>query len=314
MKYDNETIKKILQYSSEGMSSRQIANILQVSKSGVNYLINRSNNRVNIGSSLPVGEGVRLNYIDIETLPCEALVFGRFGINLTQDHIIKNGGQIVSVCWMFEGDEEVSRVCMTPEEALTRDDSRVCNILYELLESVDIVVAQNGDRFDLPKIRGRFVFNGIYPPKTIKSVDTLKIARTLGFPSNRLDALGDYLGVGRKVKHFGIKLWRRCLEGDQEALNEMVEYNAQDVLLLRDVYMKIRAFDQRPPNAAHYFDDHEQRCPVCGSKEVHLTGNTVTTPLSSFLEYSCNDCGHRARGRVAVNSKDKRKSLLMTPR
>jgi rRNA maturation endonuclease Nob1 len=96
----------------------------------------------------------------------------------------------------------------------------------------------------------------------------------------------------------------------------MVDYNEQDVALLERVYMRLRAFDNRPANAGHFFEDahNEHRCPVCGSDDVEYTGNSVYTPVSEFAEVVCNDCGHRSRTRQAKNSKEKRNSLLITAR
>lgn len=306
--YKTETVNQILQMHNEGVSSRKIAKKLKIgSKSTVNYIINRQGFR-NVPKK---GEGARILYIDIETAPCIAAVFGRFNINLSQANIIENGSQLISACWLWEGSDVVHGAIMTPEEAINRDDSRVVAEIYEAIESADILIYQNGDRFDLPKIKTRCILNGFPPPKTVKTVDTLKIAKQLGFPSNRLDSLGDYLGVGRKQENSGISLWIRCLNGDVEALNEMYAYNEQDVFLLRDVYLKIRAFDKHHPNVANYYNDDEKRCTVCGSEDVDYTGNSVYTQISEFKEVICNGCGHRMRERINVKSKEKKDNTLM---
>lgn len=308
MKYNNEVTNAVIQLSKKGVSSRKIAKLLGISsKSTVNNILYKHNE---LTSDKAIGQPT-ITYLDIETAPCIAAVFGRFGINLSQDNIIENGGQIISACWQVEGSEEVKGVVMTSTEARERDDSRIVATLYDVIESSDILVWQNGDKFDSGKIKTRLIVNGFPPPKTVKTVDTLKIARQLGFPSNRLDALGDYLKVGRKEKHSGIGLWIRCLSGDTEALQEMLVYNKQDVSLLRDVYLKLRAFDQRHPNVALYYQDDATRCAVCGSENVSHTGNSVFTEVSEFKEVQCNDCGHRHRTRKAINTKEKRDSLVV---
>lgn len=308
MRYNYEIVQSVLEMHKEGYSSRQIADVLNInSKSTVNNMINRSGIR-----DIPEkGTGARILYIDVENAPCIAAVFGRFNINLTQNNIIENGGQIISAVWMWEGSDKLHGVIMTPEEAKNRDDSRVIANIYEAIENSDIIVAQNGDRFDLPKFKTRCIVNGFPPPKKLRTVDTLKIAKQLGFPSNRLDALGDYLGVGRKIENSGISLWIECLKGNKKALDEMYEYNKQDVLLLRDVYMKIRAYDARHPNLGNYYNDENSRCTVCGSTNVYQTGNSVFTQVSEYSEVQCNNCGHRMRTRKNLKTKEKMKNTLM---
>ncbi len=315
MAYDSGTVQKIVELSRQGLSSREISNELGIrSKSTVNNILNRTHNRAEISGKTEKGQGARVLFIDIETAPCEALVFGRYNINLSNSHITKHGGQIISVCYVFNNEEDVHTLCMTPSESLARDDSRIVGALWEVFENADVAVAQNGDRFDFPAIKTRMMLAGLPPPKTIKTIDTLKIAKQLKFPANNLDTLAGYLGLGSKYKHSGIDLWKGCLEGDQESLDEMVTYNIPDTLLLRDIYNTIKMFDSRHPNLAHYYNDDEVRCPVCGSTDVEDTGHSIYTPVSEFAEVVCKGCGHRSRKRKPLNNKEKRANLLISPK
>lgn len=309
-KYSQKQIDSIIKLSIAGLTTRQIADRLSIGKSGVNNVIRRFVHTEKEPEQTHT-EGAQVLYLDIETAPCIAAVFGRFNINLSQANIIENGGQIISACWAWNDEPEVQGVVMTPNEAVQRDDFNTLAQLYDAISQADILVYQNGDRFDLPKIKTRCILNDLPPPKICKTVDTLKIAKQLGFPSNRLDSLGDYLGVGRKQSHSGISLWIDCLNGVQEALDEMLEYNKQDVLLLREVYKRIRPFDMRHPNMQHYYNDDKKRCTVCGSEHVTPTGNVIHTQLSTFTEVACDDCGHRMRERKNLKSKEKMQNTLM---
>lgn len=314
MKHTQETLQDIMMLHKMGNTSRQIAKILfnkESKKSTVNYVINRGVNGVQKGSYNINKSKPRVLFIDFETLPSTAVVFGRFKINLSPKHIIEEGNQIVSASWCFMHDEDITGVVMTANEAKVRDDSRIVASVYEVLQQADIVVAQNGDRFDLPLFKTRCVVNNFPPVKKFKTVDTLKIAKQLKFDSNSLDSVASALGLGSKISHSGIKLWVDCMNGEHEALQEMLEYNRQDVRLLREVYMKLRAYDARHPNLAAYYNDDKSRCPVCGSQDVYLTGNSVFTAVSEFQEVSCGDCGHRSRTRVNLTSKEKRASALV---
>jgi hypothetical protein len=86
--------------------------------------------------------------------------------------------------------------------------------------------------------------------------------------SNKLDYIGKLLNVGRKIKT-SPGLWLRILKGDRKAINEMVVYNKQDVLLLERVYKKF----------IPYIPNHLNRelfggtgCPHCGSTHIQSRG------------------------------------------
>ena len=82
----------------------------------------------------------------------------------------------------------------------------------------------------------RFLYHKLPPPSPFKSIDTVKVARRyFNMNSNKLDDIGRYLGLGRKVVHTGWDLWKRCFNGDRSAWQEMISYNTQDVVLFVDL-------------------------------------------------------------------------------
>jgi DNA polymerase elongation subunit (family B) len=176
-----------------------------------------------------------------------------------------------------------------------RDDSALVKELAELLEKADIIVAHNGDRFDIRKAQARMLMNGFDPPKPFKTVDTLKVAKKhFMLSSNKLDHLGQFLNVGRKVQTGGYELWKKCMEGDKRAWNRMKRYNAQDVRLLEAVYLKLRPWHDTHPNM-NVIMEREDGCPKCGGKELTKRGYayTRTGRSSRFQCLSCKgySCG-----------------------
>lgn len=143
--------------------------------------------------------------------------------------------------------------------------------MWELFNQVDAVIAHNGKNFDVKMLQARCLFHGLPPLPSVKIIDTLTMARnSFRLPSNKLDSIASYLGLGRKEDTGGIQLWIDTMNGDQEALQKMLSYCKQDVNLLEKVYYRLRSFGHHGTtfNAAHYFDDDKQRCPVCGSDEL----------------------------------------------
>lgn len=306
MKHSQQITNSIIELKKQGCKSRYIAKMLDVSKSSVNYVFNR-----HMKTQIPVENSTRKYlFIDVETSPDVAVTFKRFKANLSQDNILKDGGVLLSISWRWMGDKSAQGLALNPTEALAADDSRLCAVLYALIEKADVLIGHNIDRFDLPMIKSRLLINKFTPPKKVKTIDTLKIARQMRFPSNRLGSLGVILGEGDKASHSGISTWIGCLAGNEDSLAEMLAYNLEDVDLLYRVYMRLRAFDTRPLNSALFVADETPRCPTCGSDNLHETSHSVYTPTCEYQEVECKNCGTRSRGKVLINTRTKRGSLL----
>lgn len=177
----------------------------------------------------------------------------------------------------------------------SHDDRKLCLAIHKLLNEADIVVAHNGKDFDQRKINARFAHHSIKPPSPYKLVDTLKIARSVfKFNSNKLDDLGAYLGVGRKVKHEGFELWLRCMGGDEKAWRKMIHYCRNDVTLLERIYDELLPWDAYHPNIT-LGQQKGLLCPACGSNRVQQRGWTL---LKSWRtqRFQCQSCGRWSKG------------------
>lgn len=305
MKLSEEKVKEILRLKEQGLSSRQIAGILDVSKTAVNDWVVRSCIIQEEPKKQP-----RILVFDVETFPSIAATFGRFNQTIGHNNIIREGGTIVSAAWKYYGDTEVKSVVMTPEEAIKDNDTRIVCELYEAFEQAEVVVAHNAS-FDLGVFKARLALHRMPMYKTVKVIDTYKISKGMRFNSRKLGSLADYFDVSRKITNEGIPLWIRCMNGDADALEEIRLYNVGDIKTLEEVYNCIKAYDNNPVNLGQYFNGSEQHCPACGSTDIASTGNLVYTQVSSFDEVICNACGHRSRKRTQRNSKDKRSNLLL---
>jgi hypothetical protein len=319
MKHSDTIVEQVVRMTGAGMSSRYVAEQLGIGKSTVNDIWNRW-----IADPKPFynpdevafkqKEGPKILVFDTETAAATALTFGRFKVNLSQDNILDNGGWILCACWRWLGSNVTESIHLTPEEVLNKDDSRIVAKLFELYEQADAVLAHNSQGFDHKVVQTRAIYNGFSPLPQVKVLDTLQLVKKyLKLPSNRLDAIGEFFGLGRKVSTGGIRLWREVQEGDEEAMEKMVEYCLQDVDLLYEVYLRTRQLGRAGSdfNAALYFDDDLVRCRVCGSSDVEVTGRRIQTSLNVFDEVRCNECGAVHRHRESTTSKQKRKNLLM---
>jgi hypothetical protein len=277
--------------------------VLGLSKSGVNDFLNRVN-RPN------KSDGPNVLLLDIETAPSIAVAFNRYDVILTQDHILQEGGFLLSTAWNWLDQDEIESDLITPNRVKKADDSTLCANMHSLFDKADIVIAHNAKGFDIKQLRTRMVVNGLPPLKNVKVIDTLQIAKTMKFNSNKLDSLCVQLGLESKLKHSGIKLWIECIQGNTVALNKMKEYNIQDVKVLKELYLLIRAYDKAPPNFGLYYDDGYCHCPVCGSTNLVETDQFVYANLSKYPEVLCSNCGHRSRGSTGLMANHQKANLL----
>lgn len=224
---------------------------------------------------------------DIETSLMKVFVWGLYKQFIPHTNIIDDWYVISwAAKWLY--DDEVQSDVLTSEEAINRDDSRVLESMWNLLNEADIVIAHNGDRFDLRKLNWRFINNEMDPPTPFRSIDTLKIARKeFAAPSYKLDFLTKNFGLHTKLTT-DFQLWVDCMEGDKDRLGEMSTYNKRDVVALEDVYLKIRPYIKNHPNLGVLAD--MDICSNCGSERIEETDSVYLTSSNKFIVYRCNGC------------------------
>lgn len=247
--------------------------------------------------------GPRILILDIETSPMQAYVWKRWKENISLDQTIS---EWFMICWSAKwlGETDTFGDCCIPDEIQEEDDMRICYSLWNILNEAEIVIAHNGSHFDIPMINSRFAIHGFLPPSPYKQIDTLDVAkRSFKFSSNKLDALAGYFNIEHKDPT-DFKLWKACMEGDQEALNYMFSYNKKDVEILEQVYYKIRPWIKNHPNLATINMTEELLCPICGSHNVvPIPGKFSGTAVSQYQVYRCKDCFAVVRGREKINDK-----------
>jgi uncharacterized protein YprB with RNaseH-like and TPR domain len=231
----------------------------------------------------------KILFIDIETAPSLGWIWGKWQQNVID---FKTDWYILSVGWKWLGDEKVQVLGLDDfprHKRNSEDDKALVKHIWKLIDQADIIIAHNGDDFDLPKINTRFLTHKLPPTSPYKTVDTLKIARKVfKFDSNKLDDLGRYLGIGRKIPHTGFHLWKGCMSGDPESWRKMKEYNGHDVELLEQVYELVKAWDTKHPQINQGLTANEA-CPTCASKNVQRRGFSYTL-LRKKQRFQCLNC------------------------
>ena len=227
---------------------------------------------------------------DIETSP-NVVYAWRIGWNITlQPHDIIKERAIISIAYKWEHEDKVHTLTWDKDQC----DKKMLQEFVGVLQSADESVAHNGKRFDEKWIRTRCIYHGIRTFPKYKSLDTLLRARQgFNFNSNKLDYIAKFLGVGAKLEHEGFSMWRKIIEdNDKEALKRMLEYNIVDVQVLEDVFHALQHYIQPETHAGVTIGQAKFSCPVCGSEEVTLLKNNVTSKGTVQRLMQCNDCDY----------------------
>ena len=233
-------------------------------------------------------EAPKILYFDIETLPIIAYTWRTWDVTIHNEQIIKDWC-VLSWAAQWEGGEVFGDV-LTPSEAVERSDQRLIGGMWKLLDRADIVVSQNGRKFDHKKLNARFVHHKMTPPAPYKTIDTLAAARSVaGFTSNKLDWLARETGVSQRKDDTSFELWKDCDNGKTEALAAMLHYNLGDVEELRAIYHELRPWIPGHPNVNMYAAEPSEACPVCGG-EIVKAGN-IPTNKRKRKAFRCVDCG-----------------------
>ena len=231
--------------------------------------------------------------LDIESAPMVSYLWDLRADYVNPDMVIQQS-YLLTWAAKWVGDDRVVGERLTGKEAVDRDDRRIVGKLADLVRQADVTVAHNGDRFDLPKLNARIAVHGLDPIGTVKSIDTLKQARSsFKFASNRLDELAKVLGLEVK-NHTTFDLWRRCMAGDVPALKEMDAYCRQDVVVLEAVFERLRPHVKGLPRMVDAGRYGQRVCTNCGSSDLAPDG-VHRTPANTFARFRCQECGRPNR-------------------
>ena len=247
---------------------------------------------------------------DLEFSPCVSYNFELFNINVGIDQIISHPYML---SWAAKelNDSEMHSDVLTSREAIDQDDFRIVKSLSDYLNDQSILIGHNIKEFDLKKLNVRLLKHGLPPLVKHQIVDTLVVARqSFSFPSASLKYINSFLKITSKIETEGFNLWKKCMNGDSDALATMLNYNQGDVYANEDLYFRLRPFVKGHPNLGLYHETCETRCPNCGSETLDECGSYFT-PSGRFVSMRCKNCGAVSRKKQNELELSKRKSLLV---
>ena len=195
-----------------------------------------------------------------------------YNLNINPGDIIHERA-IICISYKWLGEEQVY--------SLTWDKNQCDKFLLEqfipILDEADMIVAHNGDRYDLKFIKTRALKHNLKMLINYKQFDTLKVAKAkFMFNSNKLDYISKFLGAEGKIST-EMKLWddiilRKC----PKAMIEMLTYCEEDVRQLEIVYNALVSWENPKFHIGVINGGTKQTSPITGNVNIEQVKQMVT--------------------------------------
>ena len=174
-----------------------------------------------------------------------------------------------------------------------RDDYVVAKEMHDVMSEADVIIAHNGDNFDMKHLNVAFRRHGLGPIPEKKTIDTLKAARKyFAFAGNSLSDLLREFGLDGKHEKPD---WEKLTDGDEKETNKAAKYCGVDVDRLEPVFIEMRPFMRKLPTMLHKGQIKE--CHSCGSKRVIKKGGGFDG-RKAYQRIRCDECGHEMKADI----------------
>lgn len=224
--------------------------------------------------------------------------------DLETTNLSGNFGYLLCGAWKVYGEKKIHCVSIVDTPTFDKDptnDKILCKELVRSLEGADMWVAHFGKWFDRTFLNARLVGHGLDPLPPIPMIDTWKICKdNLKLNSNRLATIASWLDLEEKTPLNG-KIWIKAMAGHKPSIKYVEKHCRQDVLVLEQVYEKIRCLSSNHPNVNMVHDQTDgtgrvtEPCPICGEKALQRRGKNVARMRWS-QRYHCRNCGGWSKG------------------
>lgn len=251
----------------------------------------------------------RILNIDIETAPMEFYGWGLYKQQPTIANIKKDWSVLSwAAKWLME--PKPMHMVVSPTQAHNREDYDIIKGIWHLLDEADIVVAHNGERFDVRKLNTRFWKYDLGPTSPFQVIDTMKAAMKVMSPASyKLKYMAQFKNLPQKKEDTRYEWWIECVDGDYESakkhLGMMDSYCVQDVFTLEELYLDLRPWIKSHPNVACYVETDKPICPTCGNLALVFIGHYMTQ-AGKYRAFQCvkdkGGCGAIGRQRTSTNT------------
>jgi DNA polymerase elongation subunit (family B) len=228
-------------------------------------------------------------FFDIETCPNIGFFWeAGYKLNVGPQNIIQER-RVICVSYKWENEDVVYNLRWDDN----KDDKSLLQAFAKIMYEADEVVSHNGDKFDIPWLRARCLYHRIAFPTYVKSLDTyVKSKAQFRFNSFKLDYIAKFLGVGGKIETGGWESWVKItLYNDKEALDTMIEYCNNDVIILEDVFKELESYIKLNTHVGVFEGKSKCSCPACGEDKTNYLKPWITNTGTVQRLMVCSSCG-----------------------
>jgi len=175
------------------------------------------------------------------------------------------------------------------DDDLIRAEKRLLRDVSAELLKADVWLTHFGTYYDHLFVNTRLLYHGLpVLPPTFPHIDTWKTARNrLKLRNNRLITISEFLGTEDEKNAIKPEQWIRALGGHTPSMRYIVEHCRRDVLVLEEVYNRLRPLIIDHP-ALHGIN--RGACAVCGANLLQKRGYHLTR-TRKYQRYQCQGCG-----------------------
>lgn len=169
-----------------------------------------------------------IGFLDIETTGFQA----DFGI-------------VLSYCIQPMNGDMLYRVITPGEIQCGKLDKNITEQFCKDVRKFDRIVTYNGCRFDIPFLRVRCIYWKHNFPifREIKHTDLYLVAKSrLRTHNKRQGTISKFFGIPAKAHPINPEIWFKCLSGNKKALDYVLVHNKEDVLSLRELYIRLQNY------------------------------------------------------------------------
>lgn len=262
-------------------------------------------------------KGPKILCLDIETFPIEFYGWGMFNNNFGVPQIKRDWSLMSFAAEWLDNDRDTFYMDQSRCDDVF-DDLLQLGALHQLLCEADFVLARNGKKFDLRRIKARLAIRGFGPISPVMVIDPMLLNRDeFAFTSHKLEyTTGVIVPELRKYDHKkfpGFELWLACMQNLPGAWKECKAYNIIDVKSMKAEYKKLRGWYSRHPNLAvyHKADGSMHRCNKCGNDEMVPQDRPARTQIGTYLMLQCTQCGGYSRARRLTTTLEQRAHITV---
>jgi predicted RNA-binding Zn-ribbon protein involved in translation (DUF1610 family) len=178
---------------------------------------------------------------------------------------------------------------------LIRAEKRLLKDVSTDLLDGDLWVTHFGTWFDINFLNSRLLYHSLpIVPASFPHVDTWRISKNrLKLRNNRLATISEFLGTHDEKNAIKPEQWLRALSGHRASMNYIAEHCRLDVLVLEEVYLRIRSLAPKHPRGV------PDACPSCGEKKLQRRGTQISQ-TRQYHRLHCQSCGAWTRSTKAI--------------